>query len=104
MSNGSSYQQFDGQTGVYQEVGNGSPRRRFTEPLFAVGAVAAVALAVYYGMFALHRNPQDAVDKQLSINKNVKVNANGKLRLFDELSKYEGEDSWTNCLVKRNFA
>ena len=89
MSNGSSYQQFDGPAGSsYQEIQTGSSRgRQLSKPVLAIGSLAAVVLALYYGMTTLHGNPQKSIDKQISSNSNVKVKPNGKLRLFDELGE-----------------
>lgn len=88
MSNGSSYQQFDGPSeSSYEDIETGSPRRKFTKPAVALAALGAVVLAVYYGMTSVHGSAQRAVDKQISTNTNVKVKPDGKLRLFDELGK-----------------
>jgi hypothetical protein len=94
MSNSSSYQRANGAAGAsYESIDNGGGgSRKFSKPLLAVGSLAAVFVAFYYGMVAMHGAPQKAVDKQISINSNVKVKANGKLRLFDELNRYVLED------------
>ncbi|GKY94058.1 hypothetical protein MPSEU_000372400 [Mayamaea pseudoterrestris] len=95
MSNGSSsYQHFDGPTGsTYQDIDTGAPRRKFlSKPVLAIGALAAVGLALYYSMSTHHGDAQRSVDKQISTNSNVKLKSDGKLRLFDELDRYVLED------------
>lgn len=87
-NNGGSYQKFDGASGTYQEIPNGSqsgPGAKKTKWL--VAAALLVAVGVGYGAFSIHSSPQKAVDKALANTGNVQVKKNGKLKLFDSLSK-----------------
>jgi len=89
MSNGNSYQKFDGASGIYQEIPNGadggSKKKKWLLALVVLLAGAGVA----YGLCAIRNNPQDNVNKALAKDSNVQVKANGKLKLFDDLSEYK---------------
>lgn len=93
MSNNGSYQKkYDGATGTYQEIedanGNGQssygPGKK--KWMIAVAALAVVAVGVYYGT-APSKNPAMEVSKTISKSGTLSVKSNGKLKLFDSLSK-----------------
>jgi hypothetical protein len=89
MSNGNSYQKYDGASGIYQEIPNGAdggPKKK--KWLFALVAVLAGA-GIVYGLCAVRNNPQNNVNKALAKDSNVQVKANGKLKLFDDFSEYK---------------
>ena len=99
-NNGGSYQKFDGASGTYQEIPNGSqsgPGAKKTKWL--VAAALLVAVGVGYGAFSMHSSPQKAVDKALANTGNVQVKKNGKLKLFDSLS--ESPSTLLVCLLSR---
>ena len=93
-STGQSYQKYDGASGTYQTLGtndsdiNGSSNGGRRGPMkWVYGAVALVVIAGVYFLTAPRVSPGKAVDKAIAGDKNIAVNANGRLQLFDELSK-----------------
>lgn len=93
-SGNGSYQKYDGASGTYQTIdssidnNNGSSRpvnKKFRYVL-GLAAVAAVLLGIYYAKTT--PNPQANIDKTIGQSGKVTVKANGKLKLFDSLSKY----------------
>ena len=94
-SNSQSYQKYDGASGTYQTLsskesnGNGSSATAHgSRRKWIYGAVVLVVVAAVYMATSLSRtNPDKAVNKALAGDKNIAVDANGKLKLFDELSK-----------------
>ena len=89
MSNGNSYQKFDGASGTYQEIpNNGSSISSASKKTkWLVAAALLVVVGIGYTAFSLKSNPSANVDKALASKGNVQVKANGKLKLFDSLSK-----------------
>lgn len=89
MSNGSSYQKFDGASGTYQEIPNGAGDSRSKKRKWLTGLVVLSAVGIVYGIFSIAqgKNPQNNVNKALAKDSNVQVKANGKLKLFDDNSK-----------------
>ena len=91
-NNGDSYQnqrQYDGATGVYQEIPNGSASRGgySNKKKWMVGISLFALLAIVYGVITMRANPEEAIKKVLADKSSVKVKDTGKLRLFDEFSK-----------------
>jgi hypothetical protein len=94
---GESYQKYDGASGTYQEIPNGTGsaatgggRKKWCLAAGASGLFALVAIA-YGANTALHHQygtTARAVDKALATDSKLKVKANGKLKLFDDLSKF----------------
>jgi hypothetical protein len=92
-----SYQKYDGASGTYQTISSQSdngndlngPRPWSKARKWLVGVVLVAILGTVYGVTATRVNPKKAVDKALASDKNVKVKANGKLKLFDEYSTWK---------------
>jgi hypothetical protein len=96
MATNGSYQNngLSGSSDEYQEItGTGSNNGSSTKSLgkmLVVGALVAVAIGIYYGATSIkHGKASHNVQKAMSVDSNVVVKANGKLRLFDELSTFE---------------
>jgi len=90
MSNGNSYQKFDGASGTYQEIPNGSSSTGFggsKKTKWLVAAALLVLVGIGVTTYELKSSPAANVDKTLANKGNVQVKANGKLKLFDSLSK-----------------
>lgn len=85
--NGGSYQKFDGASGTYQEIPNGSTSSGAKKTKWLVAAALLVVVGIGYTTYSLKSNPSANVDKTLASKGNVQVKANGKLKLFDSLSK-----------------
>jgi hypothetical protein len=85
-SNNGSYQKYDGTSGTYQEINSTSaPKKR---GLWIVGIVLAAALGVGYTYTQRYHQTGTVVSKALaSSSSGVTVDKEGKLKLFDELSK-----------------
>jgi len=89
-NNGTSYQRYDGASGTYQEIPNGASEysTRSKKTKWLIGAAILVAVGVVYSAVTMHNNSDEkAVDKALANTGTVEVKANGKLKLFDSLSK-----------------
>jgi hypothetical protein len=104
---GGSYQKYDGASGTYQPVdgsdfedlnsnnggsrhGGGFPRRSWRTAAWLGGAiVAALALGAYYHSTLPRKlNNQEQISKAIaSSGSGLQVKSNGKLKLFDSLSK-----------------
>ena len=88
MSNGNSYQKFDGASGTYQEIPNGSGTASSKKTKWLVAAALLVVAGIGYTAYSMEsKNPSDNVHKTLASKGNVQVKANGKLKLFDSISK-----------------
>lgn len=94
VDNGNSYQKkYDGASGTYQQIdidisnGDARPHNRNIRRVLLVGAAVAIAVGVYYGVTMPRTNPQAVVNKAISSSGTVQVKSDGKLKLFDNLSK-----------------
>jgi hypothetical protein len=96
-TNGGSYQKYDGSTGTYQEVSTKENGELSTKSggvkSFLFGAVFVAVLGVgysygqqYINIFTNHSD--QVVKKSIASSSGVTVDKTGKLKLFDELSKY----------------
>lgn len=86
-ANNGSYQKYDGSSGTYQEIPNGVPPKKSKKWL--IGILLAVLLGVVY-MFTdkYILQPEHVVSKSLaSSTSGVTTDKEGKLKLFDDLSK-----------------
>ena len=94
----SSYQKYDGASGTYQSTDNGSsdfdsngsnsPRGRTAKWVGGTVLVAVIA-AVYLYTSPFHKiNAESAIKDSIHKTGGLKVSANGKLKLFDDLSKF----------------
>jgi len=97
-NNGTSYQKYDGASGTYQEIenssdidnngsGGGVKRGGMVRKLLAFGAVVAVALGAYYTVTNNKHKSKANIDKTISESTSITVKGNGRLKLFDNLSK-----------------
>jgi len=86
--NGGSYQKFDGASGTYQEIPNGASVTGSKKKKW-IWLVAALALAgIGYASYSMVKsNPTANVHKTLATKGNVHVKSDGKLKLFDSISK-----------------
>lgn len=90
--NGDSYQRREHDAGAYVEIpsngsasgGSGNKKKW----IIAAAALLAILGTVYCVTLLRQTNPEKAVNKSLADNANVHVLDNGKLRLFDEFSKF----------------
>jgi hypothetical protein len=97
-NNEGSYQKHDGASGTYQQVGSDHDDLNYNGPVRAVakrrllrlaglGVLVAVAVGIYYVGTKPKINNQEQIDKTISSSGNVQVKSDGKLKLFDSLSK-----------------
>jgi len=99
--NGSSYQKYDGASGTYQEVedggssngggangASGAGKKGWIRNGLVVAAIAALAVGAYYTATTRKQHANKAIDKTLSESGSITVKSNGKLKLFDNLSKF----------------
>lgn len=89
--NGESYQKFDGNTGTYQEIpdANGHSSSTGGSRKWVVGAVLLAVLGGVYTAtsYHSHNSATNAVDKSIASSSNIAIAKNGKLKLFDSMSK-----------------
>jgi hypothetical protein len=82
-----SYQKYDGASGSYEEVpGNGAAAAPKSKMKWILGAVAIAALGVVYAVTTQGGPSSDVMDKALA-KSGIQVKSDGKVKLFDELSK-----------------
>jgi hypothetical protein len=86
-----SYQKYDGASGTYQEIpnpnnGNGSSPPRNSRTKWILGAVLVAVVGVVYTVVSTAGPSSDVVDKAIA-KSGVQVKSDGKVKLFDELSK-----------------
>lgn len=88
-NNSSSYQKYDGNTGTYTAADSSiseTPLRRDKQK-WLIGAVLVAAVGIVYGLTIPKVNSQHNIDKVMKADTSVDVGSNGKLKLFDDLSK-----------------
>lgn len=88
-SNNGSYQKYDGSSGNYQEIRNGVEPN--TRKKWMIGIVVAVILGGVYALTIRKggQSSEDIINKSLSSgSSSVSVSKEGKLKLFDDHSKF----------------
>lgn len=92
-NNSSSYQKYDGNTGTYTAESNVSEPSRRGKEKWLIGAVIIAAVGVIYGLTMPKEDSQQNIDNVMKADTRVDVGVDGKLKLFDDLSKYKGDGS-----------
>lgn len=88
-NNSSSYQKYDGNTGTYTaaESSISEAPLRGGKQKWLIGAVVIAIVGIVYGLTIPKEDSQQNIDKVMKADTSVDVGTNGKLKLFDDLSK-----------------
>jgi hypothetical protein len=86
-NNNSSYQKYDGNTGTYTSADSSFNEAPRGKQKWLIGAVIVAAVGIVYGLTFPKQNSQQNIDKVMKADTSVDIGTNGKLKLFDDLSK-----------------
>lgn len=86
-NNSSSYQKYDGNTGTYTADSSINENPRRGKEKWLIGALIVAVVGVVYGLTIPKQDSQQNIDNVMKADTSVNVGSDGKLQLFDDLSK-----------------